>query len=195
METDALIRFVLARITADRLEVSQVTRPWLDSTAALERMLNLLPADAAHIVKWSPQRVMAEIDLKQALAIRCQQVLNDPDYNGTNLSTICQEVLTLMAMVYEDHEDFLEEWDTVPEEDQREDVPNVVWFRVSSLPYPEYRAADADWRPAKVHPEQYAAGDLVTVRDPEGALWKGIVTTSTEDHVAIRPLEGQVPVE
>lgn len=60
-------------------------------------------ADAVHIARHDPARVLAEVDAKRAL-------LDDLDYGGSEMADARWHVARRLASVYADHPDYLEEW-------------------------------------------------------------------------------------
>ena len=64
------------------------------------------PAEAEHIARHDPARVLAEVDAKRRIVDRCEHYQTYEDYGWA----LADEVLSLLALPYADHPDYREEW-------------------------------------------------------------------------------------
>jgi len=112
-----LTTFLLERITEDETVARKATPvswaivdPPADSVS-LETIVGTGLAynrDAArHIVRWDPDRVLAECEAKRRILAHCGSGLA---YGSFGESLLGETVLRLIALPYADHPDYQEDW-------------------------------------------------------------------------------------
>jgi hypothetical protein len=181
MSDEALIRFVLDRVQEDGMVAALAQQPWPEASD-LARKLRVSSADATHIARWTPGRVMAESHLKTALVTQCRSWLNQ----SAELEDVSRTVLRVLANGYEDHPDFYNGWHFDPLSNMA--VSDVVWLRFRKLPLGRRWRREARHALPRIKPRAFDVGDIVSIREPTGNEWAGIVTFKTADHAGVRPL-------
>jgi Family of unknown function (DUF6221) len=67
--------------------------------------------DAEHIMRWNPERVLAECDAKRRIVEGCTELRRALDRDGVPTSFDDEDILGLLALPYADHPDYLPEWE------------------------------------------------------------------------------------
>lgn len=101
----SITEFLLARIAEDRADAELAIR----NRRRGERWRHLVRGNDLHHTRWTPERVIAECDMKW-------QLLKEADYLLTRqppspvLAGYAGWLLSTMALPYAGHDDFREEW-------------------------------------------------------------------------------------
>ncbi|MFJ9771217.1 DUF6221 family protein [Kitasatospora sp. NPDC101157] len=64
-------------------------------------------AEWAHIERWDPARVVAEVDAKRRILDECEGAVN---HDSRGMMSMADSVLSLLALPYADHPDYRPEW-------------------------------------------------------------------------------------
>lgn len=118
MNTDGmtLVEFLRARLDEDEASARAASPGrWTATGTRVERGSDTLArlaipsgmyptrrADAEHIARWDPVRVLAEIEAKRHIL----RLLEPP----TDVDWFCEEIAAVMAQPYADHPDYDEAW-------------------------------------------------------------------------------------
>ena len=90
----------------DRWVVSEVAYEGILVGSLVDGMLGMATPTTRHIARWDPARVLAEVDAKRRIVDRCEHYQTYEDYGWA----LADEVLSLLALPYDCHPDYREEW-------------------------------------------------------------------------------------
>lgn len=100
-----LTEFLLARITEDEVEAQAGDQHFPGFLGRLSEYDGLLSEEVAHIARFDPARVLAECAAKRLIIERASH-----QAPGTEYEESYREVLECLAVVYDEHPDYLPEW-------------------------------------------------------------------------------------
>lgn len=123
-QTATLADFLLARVAEDEAKARACTGPeWTTGlpatihpdpttyrtvTRAVGHVCgSIIAADAEHIARWDPARVLAECEAKRRIVVRCQEMQSAAVPMAVHLAS---RTLADLALPYADHPDYREEY-------------------------------------------------------------------------------------
>ncbi|NUS14554.1 MAG: hypothetical protein HOY69_24670 [Streptomyces sp.] len=79
----------------------------IDVDGGTLRAKDVFPAEAEHIVRHDPARVLAEVDAKRRILAECEGV----EYQDSRgMASMADNILRLLALPYAEHPDYRPEW-------------------------------------------------------------------------------------
>ncbi|MBV6697453.1 hypothetical protein KV557_09985 [Kitasatospora aureofaciens] len=90
-----------------RWQVTLNGRGLIDADGGRSRARDVYPAEAQHVARHDPARVLAEVDAKRRIIDECEGAVN---HDSRGMLSMADSILSLLALPYRDHPDYRPEW-------------------------------------------------------------------------------------